>query len=88
MIHLGLRLLACCVGERVGMVSIDIHVLVLLVAEAAVLGLIPAVLAAQTGRGFFRWWLYGSLLSLAVLVIFIVAGWVLSYVFSDWPPDA
>jgi hypothetical protein len=70
------------------MVSIDIHELVLLVAEVAVFGLIPAVLAAQTGRGFFRWWLSGSLLSLAVRVIFIIAGWMLSYVFSDWPPDA
>jgi len=70
------------------MVSIDIRELVLLVAEAAVLGLIPAVLAAQTGRGFFRWWLYGSLLSLAVRVISIIAGWLLSYVFSNWTPDA
>ena len=26
------------------------------------------MLAAQTGRGFFRWWLYGSLLSLAALL--------------------
>jgi len=41
---------------------------------------------AQTGRGFVRWWIYGSLLSLAVRVIFILAGWVLSYVF--WTPRA
>jgi hypothetical protein len=65
--------------------AISIFALVLLVAEAAVLGLIPAVLAAQTGRGFARWWLYGSLLSLAVLVVFMVAGWVLTYV--TWTPD-
>ena len=68
------------------MFSIDIRELLLLIAEATVLGLIPAVLAAQTGRGFVRWWIYGSLLSLAVRVIFIIAGWVFSYVL--WTPRA
>ena len=61
------------------MIDIQVRELVLLVAEAAMLGLILAVLAAQTDRRFLRWWLYGSLLSLAVRVIFIIAGWVLSY---------
>jgi len=62
------------------MVSIDIRELVLRLADDAVLGLIPAVLATRTGRGIFRWWLYGSLLSRAMRVIFIIAGWVLSYI--------
>ena len=72
-------------GEK-GMFSFDIRDLLLLIAEATVLGLIPAVLAAQTDRGFVRWWIYGSLLSLAVRVIFIIAGWLLSYVL--WTPRA
>ena len=74
-----------CSGEK-GMFSIHIRELLLLIAEATALGLIPAVLAAQTGRGFVRWWIYGSLLSLAVRVIFIIAGWLLSYVL--WTPRA
>jgi hypothetical protein len=65
-----------------GSMSINIHGLLILivfwVAQPTVLGLIPAVLAAQTGRGFIRWWFYGTLLSLAVLVIFAIAGLALS----------
>ncbi|MGB2982317.1 MAG: hypothetical protein WBC63_00465 [Candidatus Bipolaricaulia bacterium] len=34
---------------------------------AAVIGLIPAAIAASKGRSFFAWWCYGALLFIIAL---------------------
>lgn len=40
----------------------DVYTIVLVIAGAALLGLIPAYIVRHTGRNFLAWWIYGTLL--------------------------
>ena len=52
----------------------SLHDLVASVYFFALLGLIPAAIAAKKGRSFGKWWIYGTLLILVVLPHSLMVG--------------